>query len=456
MRVVATAPLTVKLRCASWRQLRTIYERDLKRESFFLKSKKPPPIGTGIRIQLTLPSESMVILHGEIRGHVPEGGMAGRGPGIDIGLGSIPQSALWLIETALKASTAEESMSRPIAIPNTGAGEPAAAAPKQTPPESTADPSMEDGEQQTEAEDRLLEALAQEYESLQKLNPYQLLGVAYEADDDGVRTAFGQLTKKYHPDRFRRFEGDHIREYASEIFILIRNAYQQLKDEKGRRQVSQALESGRVKSSIRPPTLPHSGKNQLGTAPTIIANSAAQKPSKKPPPTPPPRRGTKSSAGFRLQASGFGNPRSATSPKPEARGPMPGPEPSAAQVLDDSLLESQSDRASAKPPAGSPNRFVEARRRIDAGDYLGARNLFRVLIKRDPEDNEAKAGVELSEGLKALAEGDRMEAAQKFEMVLELDPSNERAARELAEMRRRATNQRKGLLTRLLGQRDKD
>jgi hypothetical protein len=38
--------------------------------------------------------------------------------------------------------------------------------------------------------------------------------------------------------------------------------------------------------------------------------------------------------------------------------------------------------------------------------------------------------------------------------VLELDPSNERAARELAEMRRIATNDRKGLLARLLGKKE--
>ncbi|MEZ4368237.1 MAG: hypothetical protein R2939_18460 [Kofleriaceae bacterium] len=56
--------------------------------------------------------------------------------------------------------------------------------------------------------------------------------------------------------------------------------------------------------------------------------------------------------------------------------------------------------------------------------------------------------------MKAMAARDRMEAAQRFEAVLEIDPSNERAARELAEMRRQATNERKGLLTKLLGKKD--
>jgi predicted TPR repeat methyltransferase len=135
-------------------------------------------------------------------------------------------------------------------------------------------------------------------------------------------------------------------------------------------------------------------------------------------------------------------------------------QPSDAQVLDDSLLDNEtaasgSERAADPADSGPEGRFSDCERRINAGDYLGARNLYRVMLRKDPDDAAAKAGVELSEGLKALAEGDRLEAAQRFEVVLDLDPSNERAARELAEMRRHATNQRKGLLTRLLGQRDK-
>ena len=57
-------------------------------------------------------------------------------------------------------------------------------------------------------------------------------------------------------------------------------------------------------------------------------------------------------------------------------------------------------------------------------------------------------------GLLALVARDRLEAAQRFEAALEIDPSNERAARELADMRRQATNERKGLLSRLMGKKD--
>ena len=73
-----------------------------------------------------------------------------------------------------------------------------------------------------------------------------------------------------------------------------------------------------------------------------------------------------------------------------------------------------------------------------------------MLAKKNPQDRTARAGIELVEGYKALQARDRLEAAQRFEAALEIDPSNERAARELADMRRQATNERKGLLSRLM------
>lgn len=91
---------------------------------------------------------------------------------------------------------------------------------------------------------------------------------------------------------------------------------------------------------------------------------------------------------------------------------------------------------------------------IDAGKFDEALVAYRAMAKKHPQDRSYRAGVELCEGLRALTARDRMEAAQRFESALEIDPSNERAARELADMRRQATNERKGLLTRLMGKKE--
>ena len=49
---------------------------------------------------------------------------------------------------------------------------------------------------------------------------------------------------------------------------------------------------------------------------------------------------------------------------------------------------------------------------------------------------------------------DRGQAERRFEAALELDPTNDRAARALADLRRQATQERKGFLSRLLGKPD--
>ena len=44
--------LSIKLRCASWQQLATIYKRDLSHGTMFLRAPTPPEIGTAVRIDL--------------------------------------------------------------------------------------------------------------------------------------------------------------------------------------------------------------------------------------------------------------------------------------------------------------------------------------------------------------------------------------------------------------------
>ncbi len=91
---------------------------------------------------------------------------------------------------------------------------------------------------------------------------------------------------------------------------------------------------------------------------------------------------------------------------------------------------------------------------LDTGKYDEALAYFKVLARKSPNDRHPRVGIELAEGMRALAARDRLEAAQRFESALELDPANERAARELAEMRRLATSERKGMLSRLLGKKE--
>ncbi len=490
---MASGPLSIKLRCASWHQLATIYKRDLSRGSMFLKAATPPPIGTSIRIDLTLPSTSVVVLTGVVQQHVED---PQRGAGVQITLAPIPPGTIWMIESAL-ASEAKR-----LATPATGVSTTYTTGPV---------PTITEGEDVATAENELIKALVAEVESLKQLNPFLVLGVGYESSDGDVRAAFGELTKRYHPDRFARYESSELRQVAAEIFILIRDAYRKLGDETSRAQVLAAL--GRHAAPPRPVPL------RAPTPPPV------------PPPPPPPKRPSTPLAaplpkppearlpsGARLTGEPVpkltaGPLRSATPPgglpalpKPPAGlpaldppKPPPGPQarssadgaprpvadprgdslpavstlpttPRASADQRNALIKTALMTPAAPPPPietdrkpihvspppvlteGSDGNPLDAL--LDAGRLDEAIAAYKVMAKRHPQDLSFRAGIELCEGLRALANRDRLEAAQRFEAALEIDPSNERAARELADMRRQATNERKGLLSRLMGKKE--
>ncbi len=429
-------PLSIKLRCASWQQLSTIYKRDLSRSAMFLKSASPPPLGTPVRIDLTLPSASMIVLTGTVSEHVAVGGLGGRGPGIDIKLATIPQSAMWLIETALAAQSATTPGGAPS---GSTAPPPIAGAPTTAPAtgpslrESSRDLSRESGVDEgrdlVNAETELVAALGAELVALSRLNPFQVLGVGYEVTDDEVRAAFGDLTKRYHPDRYARYTSVQLRSLASEIFIIVRDAYRKIGDGAARSQTAASLGRSPMPRAVaiaRPVT------PRAATAPVMTTAPRAQTSPVISTMAPPPRVAT--------------SPVISTSPPPA---PLAAPETERRPVL------------AAPPPIltgtagdGQAMDLATIDALLDAGKFDQAIAAYRLYAKVHPHDRQARAGVDLSEGMKAMANRDRMEAAQRFEAVLELDPSNERAARELAEMRRQATNERKGLLTKLLGKKD--
>jgi curved DNA-binding protein CbpA len=346
--------LSIKLRCASWQQLAAIYQRDLSQGTMFLKASQPPTIGTPIRIDLTLPSASVIELSGVIEQHVRDQ----RGAGVELRLAPISAASIWMIESALAAEQRR------------GGAAPARAAPAPI-------PSVKDGEDVANAEADLVLALIAEVEPLRKLDPFLVLGVGHDAGDAEVREAFGALTGRYHPDRFARYDSSELRRAAAEIFLLIRDAYRRLCDEDGRARELAAL--GREPLSAEPP---------------------------------PPRRAPP------------GSP-------PEVR---------ALLALEDLLDEERFDEALAG---------------------------YKELAERFPEERAARAGIELCEGLLELGVPDPAKAAQRFEAALELEPTNERATRALADLRRQATQERegraladlrrqatqerKGLLSRLMG-----
>ena len=524
---MAEGALSIKLRCASWQQLATIYKRDLSQGTMFLRAGTPPAIGTAVRIDLTLPSATVIVLDGTVAAHVQD---PQRGSGIELTLSPIPASSVWLIESALASEarrratpvrgvpisgahpvsgafpTFEPASGVPTAVPSAASGSisastsgsfpasfPAsttasiptsitasapASAPASLTTSSTASitgsitgstPAINDHADVAVAEQDLIKALVSEAESLKKLNPFLVLGVGYEAGDAEVRAAFGELTKRYHPDRFARYESIELRQLAAEIFILIRDAYRRLGDAPGRSQVLQSLGKsapppravpapGRASPSSPPPRstqrVPVPGAPVVPIPPTVTVPV----PAVLRPPAPPRRDARHPTTGEPAAPAPampppspvLSTPPVGSTARPPGRAPSipPTDRPPAASPF------AQTQQAPVLPASIDPTELAALEDLIDQGRLDEALAGYRMLARRHAHERNARAGIELCEGLLALTARDRPLAAQRFETALEIDPSNECAARELAEMRRQATNERKGLLSRLMGKKE--
>jgi tetratricopeptide (TPR) repeat protein len=615
-------PISIKLRCNSWKQLAALYKRDLARSAVFLKSSAPPPLETPVRIHLTLPNRELVILDGVVYQHVPPGGLNGRGPGVDIKLPEIPAPVR--DEGAGKASAAgsertdgaedtdgqepgapaspaeqadqpadapqpahaeslahgspesEQSAAAPPPVDNPFASlldddllgdlaPPAGAAAAQAQPASP----EEEMAAIHEAAERVAR-LEQERESLRKLNAFQILGVGYETTDEAVHEAFASLSQRYHPDRFAGEENEGARDIAIEIFALIRAAHRLLENGSSRERLRRELNRNGAASSgdrgsapaspqeeiptkpvlvaedgtrVSEPGAPASPQEEIPTKPAVVSENSSSEQAAARPATPPPIPRSRAAtpppiptkrepakpdddiiavddigieevepASTRIAAPEPARPHVAeialddelgaalqpvddaplvpatpaadeadAPPVEQDEPPAPAAEqvaateppaaaettpaaappvadvPEAAVSAEDRAAERAAQAVAADPSAlgmASAPQFAEAIALLAAGKYGEAATVYRVARRRDPDDVAARVGLELCEGLKALANRDKLEAAQRFEAALELDPDNRRAASELAEMRRQAALQRKANLIRLRDQID--
>jgi hypothetical protein len=630
-------PISIKLRCNSWKQLAALYKRDLARSAVFLKSSAPPPLETPVRIHLTLPNRELVVLDGVVYQHVPPGGLNGRGPGVDIKLPEIPAPAMAKIQAALEnpdkddgtatakaspagseppdpaASTAGQESDTPAepAAPADEAAESAAdahdaladdaqpAEPPSNPLSGFLDddllgdlmPSADQAAAQTppqapademaaihEAAERVAR-LEQERESLRKLNAFQILGVGYETTDEAVHEAFASLSQRYHPDSFAGEENEPARDIAVEIFALIRAAHRLLENgnsrERLRRELNRAErdedahagDRGSAPASpqeeiptkpvmvaedgtrVSEPGAPAGPQDEIPTKPAVVSENSSDEQAAARPTTPPPIPKSRAAPppipksraatpppipaarrepvaqdediipmddigieeidpasapiavapaaptgedalddqlGIALQPFEPAEPaepaiEAAEPAEPAIEAAEPAepvieaaepaePEESSPPVVAAAAVEAtpaagtaadgadQAAQATAADPTelgmASAPQFAEAIELIAAGKFSQAATVYRVARRRDHDDVAARVGLELCEGLKALANRDKLEAAQRFEAALELDPDNRRAASELAEIRRQAAQQRKENLLRLRDQID--
>jgi tetratricopeptide (TPR) repeat protein len=75
---------------------------------------------------------------------------------------------------------------------------------------------------------KLVAGLHAELFELDKRDDLGVLGLDRSADDDAVRDAYLELSRRYHPHRFARYRSAEASRVAGEIFVRIQSAYGRL------------------------------------------------------------------------------------------------------------------------------------------------------------------------------------------------------------------------------------
>jgi hypothetical protein len=282
----------------------------------------------------------------------------------------------------------------------------------------------------------------------QKANPFEVLGVPPSADGDAVRRAFLALTKQLHPNKFARASAA-TRDLATEVFLLVRKAYDQVASEEGRQRVRARLAPVPVpmapaatppagmaaattpsQTGLRPATAP----SQTGLRPATAPSQTGLRPATVPGPVPAPPA-----------SSAAPPPRAATVPgpvPPPARGtgalptsPPSGPPGSRQDVQ--ALLELARTRTT---------RFDEALRELALGRYRAAREALQKIAAEDPASRRYRGYLCLAWGLEHMSEGRLVEARRELERAAELEKESSEIHQALTrlEEKERAAKTEKG------------
>lgn len=122
------------------------------------------------------------------------------------------------------------------------------------------EPAEESGESLESLQERVLRML----EEQQNASHYQVLGVDENASAEQIRSAYHQLARQFHPDRFF---GDavsaELRRAVDDLFEKIRTAYETLRDDKSRSDYDRARISMRTVHSATPSVAPPEDRERM-------------------------------------------------------------------------------------------------------------------------------------------------------------------------------------------------
>jgi hypothetical protein len=242
-------------------------------------------------------------------------------------------------------------------------------------------------------------------------DPAAALGVTSTATPEELRTAFLQLTKKFHPVRFGRMAND-IQKLSNEVFLALRAAHDAIA--KTLRRQSGPMPTARSSSASGPaPSLP--------VPPVPVASGSGVR---------PPQSGPRTTRPAPNEPAGQSPPAIPVTPssaKAGARGTGPANVPRVAAPAP----------AAARPgsgPTSSPRDEAAVLDLLSRQQWDQARSALHQLQAREPSSKRIRALMCYARGREAQLAGQVDDARVELQDALDLDPELQLAKTALTEL----------------------
>lgn len=218
---------------------------------------------------------------------------------------------------------------------------------------------------------------------------YEILEITKQATANEIKTAYYQLAKKYHPDRYRQPEYSDLRSQLETLFSKITQAYDTLREPASRATYEEKMKRAPKSAPAIEARMPSVPATRLSEGIRIEAQSQMVR---------PPRRGST-------------KPLSQPD-KPSATPPTSG---------EGAIVDITQPPRGASPTQTAEHYFQQGRARFDRKEYHAAVHLLREAIKLDA--SKPQYHFHLGNALMRNPRT-RREAEQHLTKAAELDPIN--------------------------------
>jgi uncharacterized protein (TIGR02266 family) len=400
---------------ASWNELVTLYTKDISCGGMFVQTDTPPERDTQVAVQLLLPYGAGTLEFEGTVVHVVNAEQA-RTMECTAGFGLqfsdlTPERRRALLRLVEQAK--EMASSRP----------------------STATPTLQElgslGDGGTvrvtlsEAEHRLLQELRGELAVMMARSDLEVLGLESLTDRNTLRTAFERLARRWHPSVANVDGPAEVRQLTGEIFLRVHEAYRRLRNTLVSTEAATPMAS---RATVEAPEAPEaSDAGARGVVPVGADDVHAELTFERPrPPTGEAERATDEPP---RPPTGESEP---ATDEPRARSRSSMSELTARSELLAAQLKRRAPATAVPASARDENRGLvnEALRLVAEKNYPAAIERLERALQKAPEQR-LRVLLSVVQARQALIERDVPRARAHYEAVLELEPDNEVAKREL-------------------------